>query len=256
MIKITSTLFMAMALVLSAFSPALAQPEFQEGTPLSCTTDEELWEKVALAGSKPVFTSEGIAWEDCKWNWQSNDVGVSINLSVPESYQATVTLSDGTVAAYRGTDGLVVADVVGYTLRYVEPYPADHWVHDDCQLLAHELAFGLRRDPAYTTIAGNLTCDSIETMSVDVCPVDANQVAALIGGEASQWTAPDAEDGAWMFKAGEGQFIVLKVPFSLDGAAAVIQLDYWDGDLGAPASFYPGEGGIGLNEASFHCRGE
>jgi hypothetical protein len=120
-------------------------------------------------------------------------------------------------------------------------------------LLAQELAFGLRRDPAYPTVSGNLSCGDLTELDNSVCPATAVQVAALIGGDPNQWTAPDWELGAWVFKAQAGQYVKLTIPSSLKGAADVVRLDYWNGSTNAADSFGPGEGGLSLNEASFHC---
>lgn len=237
-------------------SPTFAffSPSATTGALPECPTDGEMWEMLGLPENvKPVFLGENNPDDPCHWQWQAYDTGEGIDLPLPEEFQATVTKIDGVVATYRGEDGLVLDDVAGFDLRYTKPYPADHFVHDDCALLAQEMAFGLRRDPSYETVSGNLVCKDLASFSVSSCPVNTAQVAALIGGNADQWTAPDWDKGAWVFEADAGQFIILKVPTSLEGADDVVRLEYWNGQTESAASFNPGEGGIGLDKASFHC---
>lgn len=220
----------------------------------ACPSDGEMWQLIGLPDNvRPVFHGESVSWDPCQWQWQAYSTSVSITLPLPVDWQATVTLKDGTVAVYRGESGLEVQDVAGFNLRYVLAYPANHWVWDDCALWAQEAAFGQRRNPSYGTVSGNLSCSDMTEFDTSVCPSTTAQVAALVGGNPEQWTAPDWELGAWVFKAPAGQFVKLTVPSTLQGAAEVVRLDYWNGGTNAAASFGPGEGGLALNEAAFHC---
>jgi hypothetical protein len=238
-------------------SPTATAAGLETATPAAvaaCPTDAQMWAMVGLPDNvRPVFHGEGVAWDACQWQWQAYATDVAITLPLPADWQATVTLSDGTVAVYRGQSDLKVQDVAGFNLRYTPAYPADHWVNSDCALLAQELSFGLRRDPAYTTVEGNLICSDMAEIDTSVCPSTTAQVAALVGGDPDQWSAPDWELGAWVFKAQNGQFVKLSVPSSLQGAADIVRLDYWNGQSNAADSLAPGEGGLALNEASFHC---
>lgn len=262
----------ALALILSACSLPLPPGSGDDATPTpvantpnpepttesgqynqKCPTDAEMWEAIGLTDVKPVFTGEGIPWDSCKWNWQAYNRDESITLELQDQWQATVTLVSGEVLVYK--NNVDINEVAGFTLRYVPAYDQNHWVNNDCALLAQEYAFGQRRDPAYVTVSGNLSCNSPAPQS-HVCPTTTTQVAALIGGDPDQWTAPDWELGAWVFKASEGQYVVLQVPASLKGASDVVRLDYWNGQKNMADSFLPGDKGIGLNEASFHCHAE
>lgn len=221
-------------------------------TVAACPTDAQMWKMVGLPENvKPVFHGESISWDSCQWQWQAYDTSVSIALPLPQDWVATVTLADGTVAVYRGAEGLTVDNVAGFNLRYVPAYPEEHWVRNDCAFLAQEIGFGLRRDPSYQTVAGNLVCENLA--EINGCPTTVEQVSALIGGTPSQWTAPDWEGGAWVFKANPEEFVLLSIPASLNLDGQVVKLDYWNGQTNSAASLLPGNAGIALNEASFHC---
>lgn len=216
-----------------------------------CPEDGEMQEVFGFHDIYPVFTGEAVRWDSCKWNWQmyaNSDEGITFTL--PANWQATVTKVGGRVEVWRGP--AEVGDVVGFTLRYVPAYAHDHWIHDDCRLLSQEHAFGQRRVPSYQTVPGNVECEGFDPRS-DVCPTTEVEVAALIGGDALNWTAPDWELGAWTFKASQDEYIGLKVPETLADAQEIVRLDYWDGEAGAPATLLPGNEGLALNEASFHC---
>jgi len=244
-------LILLAASVIAAPVPVSAQ---DDETP--CPTDRAMWIALQFTDITPVFTGEGVSWDHCKWNWQANNIlDMGITLSLPENWQATVTtLPDGEVSVWRGP--ATIEEVVGFTLRFVSTYEETHWVHDDCALLAQESSFGLRRDPSYLTVNGNLECEALEEFDPEVCPTAPEAVAALVGGLPNQWTAPDWDLGAWIFQAPEDEFILLQIPQSLTEADEVVHIDYWDGEAETPASLAPGDRGLSLNEASFHCHAE
>ncbi|MEA2057046.1 MAG: hypothetical protein U9O78_05090 [Patescibacteria group bacterium] len=222
-----------------------------------CPEDGEMREALGFddANIYPVFTGEAVRWDSCKWNWQmyaNSDEGITFTL--PSNWQATVTKVGGRVIeVWRGP--AEVGDVVGFTLRYVPAYAQDHWVYGDCSLLSQEHAFGQRRNPSYQTTSGNVECEGFDPR-LDACPTDKSEIAALIGGDPSDWNKPDWELGAWVFQADPGEYHILEIPKLLGDAEEVIRLDYWDEEAGAPATLLPGNEGLGLNQASFHCHAE
>jgi hypothetical protein len=119
-----------------------------------CPTDGEMQVLIFDANIKPVFTAA--PWEPCKWNWQSNDLN-TITFELPVNWQATVTLRDQSVVVYYGPETITA---MGFSLRYLPNYEATQaWALDKCQLLKKEYEFGIGRDPAYETTAGNFSCN-------------------------------------------------------------------------------------------------
>lgn len=217
----------------------------------ACPTDEEMQQALNFVEDiRPVFTGEGIDWDGCKWNWQAYATTESISMTVPTGYLATLTRKNGEVQVWRGP--ATINDVAGFTLRFTPAYEEEHWVHDDCALLSQEIAFGLRREPAYGTSSGNLICKTEPVEIVDgtstSCPDSVEQVAAIVGGNPDQWTVPDWSGGAWVFKS-DGSFVTLNVP-SIDGQTWI---DYWNGEIGAADRLEVGES-LALSDASFHCK--
>jgi hypothetical protein len=106
-------------------------------------------------GVKPVFTGKDIAWEPAKWSLQwTNSKPLTILLL--KDWEFTVTREDDVVAVYYG-DGVTTINIKGATMRYLPAYvTADSkWAQDKAEMLKRERDFGLSRNPAYETIAGN-----------------------------------------------------------------------------------------------------
>ena len=249
-------LFLLVLLVASIIAtPVLAQDGQNQNQVEECPTDREMWVSLGLTEVTPVFVGEGIEWDSCHWQWQANDVlDEGISLRIPTYWQATTSNSDGEIEVWRGP--IRVNNVIGFDLRYTPAYTEDHWVQDDCSLLAQETAFGLRRDPWYLTLNGNLNCEPLEEFDPEVCPTSQEEIAALIGGEPSMWTEPDWELGAWTFSSGdEENFILLQVPMSLKSAEEIVRIDYWNAQSipPGPDTLTADDRGISLPEASFHC---
>jgi hypothetical protein len=230
----------------AALTGRLAELAFaQQG----CPTDAEMQRAFGFdtKGIKPVFT--GTESEPAKWTLQAAGVGVFKEVPFLKDWQLTVTLPDGTVEVWKG-DGKK-RDITGATLRYVPTYPDNHWVRDDKDLLAHEFNFGWGqgRDPRYITRNGNLDVPEWQDYDGSTCPVNTVQTAALVGGSYKNWTEPDWDGGAWVFKAELNQYYLLtasQVP------AHNSWIDYWNGQKKA-ADKLINWATLALNEASFHC---
>jgi hypothetical protein len=233
-------------------TPSTSLPSGGADRPSNCPTDAEMQQTLGFKarGVKPVFTGEGIEWDNCKWNWQAYGVG-TLEFDLPTDWQATVTRSDDVVAVYYGP---VHLNVKGFTLRYRPAYntAATQWVNDPCQLLERELAFGQRRDPAYGTVPSNVTCSTFVAPATDRFPGCPSQTvdwyANNIGGPVGKWTEPSWAEGAWVFKD-KGHSVPLKYP----GQG---KLTVWIGSgpvevTSANASVLSGKT---FDEVSFHCK--
>lgn len=114
-----------------------------------CPTNAEFQATFGLSG---VF--HGVEWDNCQWQIQA--VGLTTyNLSLPENWQATVTLTDGTVALVYGPwDG----EVQGSNVRYVPAYTVEHDIHTPCAWLEYENSYSHSVEPPYDTVALGFTC--------------------------------------------------------------------------------------------------
>jgi len=77
------------------------------------------------------------------------------------------------------------------------------------------------------------------------CFLSKADIANVVGGKAEDWTEPDWEEGAWVFDAGQGNWIELTVP-SWGG-----RIDYWESESNPNAQITSGS--ISIDKASFHC---
>lgn len=189
--------------------------------------------------------------EPCKFSIQAVGIGHT-TVTMVDGYQFTVTSYPGQeVLVYYG-DGQS-RTVAGATIRFLAAYPADHWVFDPENLLAHEFNFGWAqgRDPRYQTQSGNLSVPDWDGFDGSQCPSNATQVAGLVGGSPMEWTPPDHSEGAWVYQAGqEGQFYLLTASV-VPGSNAWI--DYWNGST-RTADRLTNWASLSLADASFHCR--
>lgn len=238
--------------------PAGSQDVVDNGSsdrPLGCKTDAEV---IALFGldelEVPVFTGENVPWDFCKWNLQSPVEG----LPLPAGWELTARRMDRSIAVYYGplTEKL---NVLGGTIRQLDVYNTDatKWANNKCEMLAREEAFGMRRNPAYHTYAGNFTCAGSAPTPTPTpagqtasCFSSPQAIAEKIGGTAQYWQAPDWEGGAWVYCPKSMQpgckekWVELKVP-------GFGYLDYWNGQKGAADKLTTGA--VTVDEASFHC---
>lgn len=265
--------------------PAPAQPAPQgrliDGQPSTCPTDGQMQTAFGFtaSGVKPVFTGEGVAWEPCKWNWIATGRG-TLEFQLLEGWEATVTRADDVVAVYYGPVSLKIK---GMTLRHLPSYstPESSWANNHCELLKREDEFGMRRNPAYHTIAGNFSCSNGSSaapapapaapVQTQVQPAPARQAAPApqtrqaaapaakkqdnqvnndwlvtnVGG--SNWTPPDWEGGAWTYRGAE-------VPLKYPGKG---KLDVWlNGGPVSITSANAGElAGKTFDGASYHPNG-
>lgn len=180
-----------------------------------CPTDEEMRRALEFdrLGIKPVFTGEGIVWDPCKWNWQSNDLN-AVPITLPDGWQATTTRgSDGAVQVWKGPAPKM--DVRGFTLRFLRPYDRQEsrWALDNCELLTRENAFGERRNPSYPTTNGNVSCASNPPKNSGSGSISKSWLRDNVGGREDKWTEPDWSGGAWVYKD-KGTFVPMKYPGS------------------------------------------
>lgn len=217
----------------------------------ACLSDAEMQSDFGFTDILPVFTGGGVVSDSCKWNWQSAGIiSASIELKLPTNWEATIRTVSGIVAVYYGPADL--KDVNGFTARFLPAYKTDaNWALNPCMLLDRENDFGKSRIPAYQTVAGNFNCPGAAEvnfpgtlkMTANSCPTATTaQIAAAIGGNADNWTAPTAPGGAWVFKSAD--FVTLNVP-------GFGRIDYWNSQTNKPASLTTGS--LSLEDASFHC---
>ena len=114
--------------------PPTATP-IPEPIDISCPSTEDA-KKFTNLNVTPELIG-GVAWEPCMWTWHASG-SETAKLTLPPNWSATVSLKgEGYSRLYLGEEGLTL-EVIGFTLRYLLPYPSDHWVHDPQQFWQKE----------------------------------------------------------------------------------------------------------------------
>jgi hypothetical protein len=219
----------------------------------ACPTDAELQQMHGWSGEvKPVFLGEGSRSNTCHWQVQAVSFA-TFDLPLIRGFAYDVTLPDERVAIFYG-DGEHALQVEGADITYVLALPMDYFPREACRYAAQEIAFGLRREPTYLTILGNVNCPPLFSFNPSVYQGTQEWLAAAVGGDPEFWTLRDWEGGADVYKRKE-HWTTLRLPIELNAS-----LDFWyEGgpvtvSVGQNAHLFDTRGTLVVNpdEASFH----
>lgn len=230
-------------------SPANIQP---------CVSEAQVHADLKLPdGVKVVKT--GDQWstptEPCKFQIQAVGIG-HVQVTMAQKYQFTATMNPGQeIRVFYGDN--VVRDIQGATVRYLNSYPADHWVWKADRLISHEFNFGIGqgRNPRYTTQPGNFNVADWNGYDGTTCPVTKVQLAALVGEEPMYWTLKDWEGGAHVYKVsrdGSGNPVAFHVLTAAQVPNMNAWLDYWNSKTNS-ADRLDNWATLPLADASYHC---
>lgn len=143
------------------------------------------------------------------YTWRS--VPIKVNATVPDGWIATLHLSSDKIVV---TEKPGTYEIVAGTFRRKAGYPSSDAVHNACELLRKEQAFGASQTPSFTVSPLGFTCDgsaSVQTQSAPssqqpaqasgpACPTTPAQAASLIGGNANTWNVlPDSDNTGWKY---------------------------------------------------------
>lgn len=145
------------------------------------------------------------------YTWRS--VPVKVNANVPEGWIATLHLSNGEIVV---TEKQGTYEIVAGTFRRKAGYPSNDAVHNACELLRKEQAFGASQRPSFTVSPLGFTCDGVSGASAQVqpsapssqpaqvsglaCPATPAQASSLIGGNALNWSVlPNTDNTGWKY---------------------------------------------------------
>lgn len=241
------------------------------GGAVSCMTDSDVMSLFGFGAIEVVRTDA--PWDSCKWTRQN--APSTINFVLRDGWGLTYTDLDGNVWVTMGEGQFITAR--GFTLRQ----PGNQFLNEGATgYFNREWSFGIAPERGTNTYAHcpdssfadqvTLTAEQVRicgeqgattnvttpvptatrgaTVNNAACPTTTAQVAQMVGGSASNWTAPDWDGGAWIFDSGS-QFVTLTVP-TVTGASTWI--DYWNN---GEAKLNPGQS-HSLSDASFHCHAQ
>lgn len=239
-------------------SEAPVNPPTPPPQPKACVSEAQVRIDLKLLANVKVVKT-GDQWstpsEPCKFQIPAGGAE-HVVVTMADRYQFTATMNPGQEVVVFYGDGKA-RDIQGSTVRYLDSYPAVHWVWRTDRLISHEFNFGVGqgRLPRYATQPGNFTVAGWNAYDGSYCPQTSVQTAALVGGEMDYWSPPTWSGGAWPYavpRDTNGNPIAFHVLTAAEPWGTNARIDFWNGQTGK-ADVLDNWASLPLADASYHC---